>query len=192
MSRQCEITCTHISTFFVNTVSFFPMTKFQRGELMDGWNDCPTLPTLSRESSSSSLSSARSKKRSCRVYGLGSDPGLRRVPTPILSSGPPPMPSSTVVSECEEIDVSSTREKLITMVTTSGLSEQNVSFYDKHLVAVYDTLQPEHQLFISKIVEGLIRKDPTNVLKGSILAYTMNNSGISTWSVPLKKLVETL
>lgn len=56
----------------------------------------------------------------------------------------------------------------------------------------YDAMEPLHQEFLSQIVAGLTAKQPTSELKGQVLNYMMVHNGVSTWCVPLKKLVETI
>lgn len=185
------------------------MTKYQRGDLMEGWNDCPP-PSLSRDSSSTSISSTRSKRRNPRLPGLGATaadaPAARR--TPAAVPGAPPMARnllstpSLLASESQVLDsveppvgtanVNETPQKIAEVLKSSNLSEKDESLFTKKLVDAYPSLSESHKEFITQIVDQIVNKQQPSVLKGEILNYMMVNSGVSSWCVPLKKLVESL
>lgn len=198
------------------------MTRYQRGDLMEGWNDCPP-PTLSRDSSSSSISTARSKRRTPRLSGLvsGTEPPTpRRVSgatappngPPTVPPGAPPMgrtalaASSILGSNLERLlnttgtesaaesfgDINQTPEKLQSILKGADLSANDETFFTKRILDVYPTLSENHKGFVSKIVHGLASGQESATLKGEILNYMMIHSGVSTWCVPLKKLVESI
>lgn len=152
---------------------------------MEGWNDCPIL---SRESSSSSVSSIRSKKRAPRLYGLAnnSDPSFRRV-----ASLPAATTSSVNLVLESPVDLDAAKQKLITLLQSPELLESDRTFYEKRLLSVFDALETQHKQFVANIIV-LVGKTEPQTLKDGILAYMTNNSGISIWCVPLKKLVDTI
>lgn len=189
------------------------MTRFQRGELMEGWNDCPPL---SRDSSTSSLSS-RSKRRTPRPSGIASRPeAVSRAP----SEGPPLVPmlptssgaessgsaekgsaiergSSTEnagttetmeASQQTEVDVSATPGKLRELL--APLPEKDATFLTKRLVDTYDALDAAQQRFLTRIVDGITAGHTKSELRADVVAYMKDHSGVSTWCMPLKRLVD--
>ncbi|EEQ36868.1 predicted protein [Clavispora lusitaniae ATCC 42720] len=181
------------------------MTKYQRGELMEGWNDCPPPPLSSRESSSTSVSSARSKRRTQRLPVISGESTTPRAPVargglsapPV--SGPPtsvsPAPSSESVrpetSESKEVDIEATPDKLRQAVEQSNMDQKQQEFFLKRVIEPYDQLDQPHKEFISEVAQSILAKEEIAKIKGEILKYMMVHNGVSTWCVPLKKLVES-
>lgn len=180
---------------------------------MEGWNDCPPS-TLSRDPSNSSISSSRSKRRTPRLSGLAvgvNTPSPRRTPSTLVDA--PPIGRTLLVSSfllastletlllnttnpealaADFGDVNETPEKFHNIFKSANLSAKDETFFTKRLVDVYPTLGDNHKEFITRIVDGITNKETSASLKGEILNYMMVNSGVSTWCVPLKKLVDTL
>lgn len=174
------------------------MTKYQNGELMEGWNDCPT-PMLSRDLSTSSINSARSKKRQTRLYGLapssapGSSPNSAK-----LSQVPPTGPVSSLSSVKSEnstpasVPLEDVPHILSSILQASPLNDRDKTLISSRVVDVFDSLDEQHKAFIAKIVSGLEDRQSPAKLKGEIVTYMMMATGVSLWCVPLKKLVELL
>lgn len=183
------------------------MTKYQRGELMEGWNDCPP-PIGSRDSSSSTVGSIRSKRRPAR-------PPAASEPTPAPPSGPPSGPPRTVppklapppagprahapaaqpssfAPESSDIDLEATPGLLRQILADSGLEEKHQTVFIKRVVEAYPQLEAHHQRFVSEVALQLSRQQDRSGTKSDILKYMMVHNGVSTWCVPLKKLVESV
>lgn len=79
---------------------------------------------------------------------------------------------------------------LESILKDAELLEKDEQFFTKRLVEPYASLDEAHKRFITSIVNGI--KSQKAGLKSEILNYMMVNSGVSTWCVPLKKLVETI
>ncbi|GEQ72829.1 hypothetical protein JCM33374_g6517 [Metschnikowia sp. JCM 33374] len=181
------------------------MTKYQRGELMEGWNDCPVPVSTTPKGVADKTSKAR--KRISRLPVVGSQPnssesfagGSSRssLMPPMPSTLPPPPKAAPragaieAVAE-EELDFQENEAKLRKLVESAELSDKDKEFFSKRLVDAFPSLDPQHKTFVSQIVNGLAAKDASGPLKTQILNYMMANSGVSMWCVPLKKLVETL
>lgn len=73
---------------------------------------------------------------------------------------------------------------------SSAFTEADRAFFARRLVDPYDTLSGAHQDFIAAIILGLKAHETKALLKAQILNYMMVHTGVSTWCVPLKKLVE--
>lgn len=179
------------------------MTKYQRGELMEGWNDCPP-PMGSRDSSSASVGSVRSKRRPARPPA-GSDSarapptGPARTVPPMLvppTSGPRPPAAVAAApenrSEPSDIDLGATPALLRQILADSGLEEKHQTVFVKRVVEAYPQLGAQHQKFVSEVAVQLSRQQDSSSIKSDILKYMMVHSGVSTWCVPLKKLVESV
>lgn len=113
----------------------------------------------------------------------------------ILASNSESQPQSTTKPDLvtnEPADVNNTPATLTSILKEANLSEKDETFFTKRLVDVYSGLEEPHKTFITGIVNGIASKQAAAGLKGEILNYMMVNSGVSTWCVPLKKLVETL
>lgn len=174
------------------------MTKFQRGELMEGWNDCPVPLISSRNSSSTSVSSAKSRRRMSRIVGTATDPAGARGPPPSAPSAPPlglrtPLVASVIepaaLDAAADLDIEATGQKLRDIVSTSNVADAD--FFVKRLIEPYETLEVAHKEFVTRIAQGIEAKQSITALKAQVLKYMMINSGVSTWCVPLKKLVES-
>lgn len=78
------------------------LTKYQRGESIEGWNDCPVyIPSSSSTSSLNSGSSRTSRKRSPRILGHNINGTLisSRSATPVSIPTPtPPIPARNLSS----------------------------------------------------------------------------------------------
>lgn len=170
---------------------------------MEGWNDCPP-PMGSRDSSSSSLSSTRSKRRPVRPLAVSPEStrtppsGASRTMPPMLgppTSGPRPAAPTAVpevLQKPAEVDLEATPELLRQILASSGLEEKHQVVFVKRVVEAYPQLETQHQQFLSKVAEQLSRKEDCGSIKSEILKYMMVHSGVSTWCVPLKKLVESV
>lgn len=180
------------------------MTKYQRGELMEGWNDCPVPLLLSRSSSSSSVSSAKSRKRMSRMVAPATTaapdtaaarrgPPSALAPPPVSARDQPAAPGTAQPAAGEEntLNTEATGETLRSIVAARALPERDAEFFAKRLIEPYEALGAEHKAFVTRIVNGLAASEPSAKLKGEVLNYMMVNSGVSGWCVPLKKLVET-
>lgn len=89
-------------------------------------------------------------------------------------------------------DINETPEKLREILRGASWSDIDKAFFMKRIVEPYANLTENHKGFVSKIVNGLSSGQDTAALKGEILNYMMIHSGVSTWCVPLKKLVESM
>lgn len=153
------------------------MTKFQRGELMEGWNDCPDIMMLA--SSSNSSIGSRLKRRTPRAYGANS-------PQDNVASNTLAVPKEYSEDELRRVKLS------IEEYVKEGLfKDQDKEFVTERLVKTFDTLDRSHQQFVAQIAEAVISKlKKPGQLRTEVLTFMMANSGVSTWAVGLKKFVE--
>ncbi|OBA22067.1 hypothetical protein METBIDRAFT_39433 [Metschnikowia bicuspidata var. bicuspidata NRRL YB-4993] len=187
------------------------MTKFQRGELMEGWNDCPIPVPASNSGAPSASATLKARKRMYRLSAVG---GLQNssessvasstrslMMPPIPSTLPPPATTApkaaALDAQPEETkepttDFSACETKLRGLVESAEIPLREKEFFTKRLVDVFPSLALPHKQFISQVVDGIVAKEPSGTLKTRVLNYMMVNSGVSVWGVPLKKLVETL
>ncbi|KAM9924942.1 hypothetical protein OXX59_004181 [Metschnikowia pulcherrima] len=189
------------------------MTKYQRGELMEGWNDCPVPVPTSSSGTSSSTSSAKARKRMSRVPIIGGSNSSESSASSSRSSVMPPIPCSLPVppkgpakttpseaptcipadeSGSDSFDAQQSEARLRDLIASAALADREKEFFEKRLVDAFPSLASPHQRFIAQVVDGVAAKAAGGALKTQVLNYMMMNSGVSTWGVPLKKLVETL
>lgn len=154
------------------------MTKFQRGELMEGWNDCPQI--MMQANSSSTSVGSRSKRRTPRAYGSGYS---SQTSVSSESTAPP--------REFSAEELRQMKETIATHVGQGEFKDEDKAFVTERLIEAFDGLEAQHQQFVARIADELLQKQKRpSQLKNEVLTYMMANSGVSTWAVGLKKLVE--
>lgn len=153
-------------------------TKSQRGEVSEGWNDCP--PVLrSRDSSGT-------RRRAYRVGSYTSrDNSTSDLSTTLKSNNP----SSEVLS-IGEIPLSSIDDVESDFgdlaAKPSKLSQKELEFYINKVRKQLPLLSVDHLSFIHQIISNSANS------KDQIVQYMLVNDGVASWCVPLKKLVECL
>lgn len=175
------------------------VSRSQRGEACEGWNDCP--PMIRRDVSSTSL-----PKR--RAHRIGSNYSSRDNSTNDLSSTLnalpvlPPMPKplsspivSSVSSSQENVDhiktdpVSLDKVELefesFTQLPTK-LSSKELDFYTNKIKKSLESLSLQDLQFLSQTI---LAGNETGT-RQSIVEYMVLNDGVSSWCSPLKKLIE--
>lgn len=177
---------------------------------MEGWNDCPLPVPTSNQGAPTLSATLKARKRMSRLPVVsgptsstessvsGSSRSLMMPPIP--STLPPPprgIPKAGVtetqvhVEDEKTVDFTGSEAKLRALVEAAAISGKERDFFTKRLVDAFPTLAEPHKKFISLIVDALDAKEHSGPLKTQVLNYMMVNSGVSTWGVPLKKLVET-
>lgn len=155
-------------------------TKSQRGEVTEGWNDCPALvrskdtPTTRRRAYRVASHSSREGSTTDLSATLKSNNASREVLTePVVD-----------VAESSIVEVESDFSDL--MAKPSKLSTKELDFYINKVRKQLPLLGSSHISFIHQIITN-----PTNS-KDRIVNYMLVNDGVASWCVPLKKLVESL
>lgn len=110
------------------------MTKFQRGELMEGWNDLPE--------------------------GFTATSGQRRRRTHARPQEAPP-PKALPAFQFTPEEMAATKTKLQLLVAL--LPEEDKSFYEKRVILVYDLLDEKHRQFVTYVVSSLDPKEDIRV-----------------------------
>lgn len=89
------------------------------------------------------------------------------------------------------MDIEATPDKLRQAVEQSNMDQKQQEFFLKRVIEPYDQLEQPHKEFISEVAQSILAKEEIAKIKGEILKYMMVHNGVSTWCVPLKKLVES-
>ncbi|KAK6201216.1 uncharacterized protein RJT21DRAFT_1168 [Scheffersomyces amazonensis] len=159
------------------------LTKYQRGESMEGWNDCPAI--MMQASNNSSLTSLSSRKRKVQLTSISDNsltgslrsldsisipppPPSRSVSSSFTTQVPPPPPSRSVsisstitsVSEIEhesktinKLDLIELLEK--TLKFTNTMSERESQLCKSKLMTQFDILSNQHLIFINEILKTI-------------------------------------
>jgi hypothetical protein len=187
------------------------LSKSQRGETTEGWNDCPPPMIRSRNASSSSLSKRRvyrvgsnlqdnsidstsSLKEKCLDQRSSSNLSLCDLQT----RKSPKLKSQEVIfddsdSQVIQLDHSVNLETVVEEFETfirspSKLSSKELDFYTNQIKKQLENLSSNHLQFL---YQTIISKSENNT-KLSIIEYMVVNDGVSSWCSPLKKLVESV
>lgn len=154
------------------------MTKFQRGELMEGWNDCPDI--MMQANTSSGSVGSRLKRRTPRAYGSANS-----------SQSSVATNNVTPAKEYTEEELRQVKLSIETYVSEGQFKEDDKAFVNERLLGSFDSLEDGHKQFVARTAEAVIshQKKPGQ-LKTEVLTFMMANSGVSTWAVGLKKFVE--
>ena len=183
-----------------------PLTKYQRGDTIEGWNDCPLplarsgapkkrvlgrlLYDSSRESSTVDLSSETSSiltptSKTSSSVELTSTP-----PTPApVSKQVPTQPETQPQSATSVVDVETVKSKLDDVLSVpSQLPERELLFYKNKVLGHIDGLSRDHLQFLYHTLENVGDAN----LKKDVVQYMIANDGVSGWCSPLKKLLENL
>lgn len=142
------------------------LTKYQKGELMEGWNDCPPMMVQSLNSSSSSVD----KK------GKQSDKSKS--------------PSSSTIPFDESVNITEVVEEFLQM--PNSLPDKMLSQIKAKLFNGTGTMKDSHKRFVCEISLEAKNGSDAISLKNKIIEFMMVNDGVSSWCVPLKKFVEGL
>lgn len=166
------------------------LTKYQRGESIEGWNDCPVyIPSSSSTSSLNSGSSRTSRKRPPRRLGHNIDgtPISSRSATPVSIPTPtPPIPPRNLSSSInlerdlklinnfsgkkDEVDTKGDTDIDDTTINTmlddllrhpTTLQVNEIKHYQSKLEDVVSTLNDNDKLFLNDILVKVL-KVPSN------------------------------
>lgn len=194
------------------------LTKYQRGESIEGWNDCPVLPTNSSSSSLNSTSSKPSRKRLPRRISHninGSTAPMSLPTTPHIPTTPPIPPilnqnltsSINLVQQGDDLETKAPESMYVNLDDATinleleellhhptSLQENEIRHYQNKLSNIVSSLKQDDKIFLNSVLTRVL-KDPINggektIIKEEILAYMMAHQGVSGWCVPLKKIVE--
>ncbi|KAK6461623.1 hypothetical protein DFJ63DRAFT_186273 [Scheffersomyces coipomensis] len=192
------------------------LTKYQRGEQMEGWNDCPSvMMKLSNNSSSStSLNSLRKRRvgSGVSIYSINDsssslNSGYPASRTPSLSLDKIRSVSTTSTTICTTPPRSSisappqepiSKQELISQLTTvlelpTSMSEREIAQYKSKLTSQFEIISNDnHMRFISRMFKFIESKTDIDSIKNDIVQYMMMNEGTSGWCTPLKKIVTSL
>lgn len=196
------------------------LTKYQKGEAMEGWNDCPPdVMMLHSDTSSSSLSSTRSSSSSTRrkakrvsmTFG-GSNPSLQTnqpgaanglfTSINALPLGPPPksrvnpLPLSLVRKERDHNEV----QGFLNAVTESplSLSKEEIDDCKSKITSQMELLNADKLMVLGDFLERTVLAQKTHdavaltQIKTDIVKYMMANDGVSAWCTPLKRIVSSI
>lgn len=198
------------------------LTKYQRGESIEGWNDCPVyIPSSSSTSSLNSGSSRTSRKRPPRRVGhnidgtpipspsatpVGIPPPIPPIPTRNLTSSinlqrdlkPTniPLDSKDHVDEVDDTTLNTMLDEVLRHPTM--LQENEIKYYQNKLGNVVSSLNGNDKIFLGDILVKVLKvssdRDSKSIasIKQEILTYMMTNQGVSSWCAPLKKTIEGL
>lgn len=189
------------------------LTKYQRGDPMEGWNDCPSvmLPTPT--------SSTRGNRRRVKRVGhdinnsngivaeSGNRPGTNVLSLPNGLPAPPYSKSlngSWVMVSKEDGDPKKDKEqglhKLFSLPT--NLTGEVYDLYKSKLSQSSTTFTTEDSEFFLSIVDQVMKyssitdeEELTCTIektKTQILSYMMVKTDASSWCVPLRKLSENV
>lgn len=196
------------------------LSSAQRGDPVEGWNDCPPM-MMNANSSTASVN--KSKKRAQRVghninsssstslLGLGS--ALLMGATPSRTELPPGplkllsegvLPTSPLASNAQTgavggdapADVQLLLETLF--LAKSLLLDREHAHYVKKLKDANSTVDAKHKTFLVSVLDkvssavGAKAADQIPVIKGDVVQYMIVNDGVSGWCIPLRKIVESL
>ncbi|WPK24229.1 hypothetical protein PUMCH_001496 [Australozyma saopauloensis] len=154
------------------------MTKYQRGEAMEGWNDCP-LPMLSKGTA------PRSRKRTLRTGMPGQANTLNSDLANESLESITPAPVQRTNNNTPEVNL---RE----IESIYGLAGQEGGSIVANLIEILATLEEPHKAFLNEILTPIVAKEPATGLKGQIVKYMMMNSGASLWCMDLQRLIDTI
>lgn len=187
------------------------LSKSQRGETTEGWNDCPPPMIRSRNASSSSLGKRRvyrigsnsqdnsinsttSLKQTCLNQRSSSNLSL----SDLQPKNTPKLKSQEIIldnsySQEIQLDHSVNLETVLKEFETfiqspSKLSFKELDFYTNKIKKQLENLSSNHLQFL---YQTIISKSDNNT-KLSIIEYMVVNDGVSSWCSPLKKLVENV
>lgn len=194
------------------------MTKYQRGDPILGWNDCPVMLNTSNNSSSTSL---KSKKKFQRV-GLNFEgsttpqPGLNRIPSSTTNSfaSAPPSRSISISSQSSMVATSpNTSDQVgnnsVTVESTidlledvfhigSTLPEREFNHHKTKLSSQIRTASLLHLRFLHEILHEITEVQNTgdklsrlDSIKQEVVEYMMANDGVSGWCTSLKKVISS-
>lgn len=167
------------------------LTKYQRGESIEGWNDCPVLPTNSSSSSLNSTSSKPSRKRlprriSHNINGSqasnGSTAPMSLPTTPHIPTTPPipPILNQNLTSSInlvqqghdletkapESMDVNLDDETINLELEEllhhpTSLQEHEIRHYQNKLSNIVNSLKQDDKIFLNNVLTKVL-KDPIN------------------------------
>lgn len=138
------------------------LTKYQRGDPMEGWNDFPSGMISKLNDSSVSLGSRHSS-----------------LSENTSKLNPPPY-SGDIVPLIEEICQYPTQ-----------LQPRTMAQLKLKLLNLAAKLTPNHKQFIVDIGQQL-KLNEIGSLKQDIVSFMMINDGVSSWCVPLKMIIENI
>lgn len=156
------------------------MTKYQRGEAMEGWNDCP-LPMLAGGGG------GRARKRTSRAINLRRIIHANPAVSPesaLASTSAPPLPPADVSKEIVDSKLRIVAEKFQLKDNETDLIRKLSNFLE--------ALNPEELRFLDGILGSLLANPPPVGLDGQISHYMMKTGKESDWCMSLSTLVKDL
>lgn len=112
--------------------------------------------------------------------------------SPTESQAPSQAQPGAEPQEVAQLDLAATPELLQQILASSALDQKHRTMFVKRVVEAYPQLEVQHQQFLSLVATRLSSQQDASSIKNEILKYMMVHSGVSTWCVPLKKLVESV
>ncbi|MCH0629694.1 hypothetical protein JNB11_06940 [Kocuria palustris] len=182
------------------------LTSAQRGDKVEGWNDCPVV-------SASSLTSLVAKSKRTRVYhssnnNLVSDLNHATVSSPPPSTAslavispptPPPTSLSTlsleVPPETEDkvtplLKSLDPKELLEQVLAKTKLLDKEKAFYEAKIPL--DTMNATHKEFVATLLGRALIGENLTVLKKDLVEFMVCSDGVSSWCSALKKILSSI
>lgn len=182
------------------------LTSAQRGDKVEGWNDCPVV-------SASSLTSLVTKSKRTRVYhssnnNLVSDLNFATVSSPPPSTAslavispptPPPTSLSTlsleVPAETEDkvtplLKSLNPKELLEQVLAKTKLLDKEKVFYEAKIPL--DTMNATHKEFVATLLGRALIGENLTVLKKDLVEFMVCSDGVSSWCSALKKILSSI
>lgn len=196
------------------------ISSAQRGDKVEGWNDCPVVASPSNSLTSSLNKLGRRNNRllhgshpsdssllQLSPSGTSSSRFPSGVPSPVPTPGPvpgpgaPPMgpPQTLILDDSEKVgnldgatgkqEISSAVVKnlLDDVLDSRGMSAKERQFYENKIPV--DTLLSAHVSFVHSVLSRLQDGEPRAGIKKDLVAFMMQNDGVSSWCSALKKLI---
>ncbi|ODV77152.1 uncharacterized protein CANTADRAFT_27505 [Suhomyces tanzawaensis NRRL Y-17324] len=175
------------------------LTKYQRGDQIEGWNDCPPM-VMSRTSSSSSVLKSKSRRAANPVAAASSrsSSGLlpsELSPTPTIATA---IPTATSPATPTSLSSDHSPEVVAALIHSvlqkpSKLPERELAHYEQKLGAHIKSLSLQHLDFIHSVTTRLLAVidsgESREDIKKEVLDYMILHDGVSLWCSPLKKIV---
>lgn len=193
------------------------LTKYQKGESMEGWNDCPSdVMMLHSDSSSSSLNSSRSsssRRKTRRVAmafdGSGSSLSVKQDPNGLFTSitslplAPPPKNRSNPPISGPGLGKERDTKDVIELLNRTfelplSLGKEEIADAKSKLIPQIENLSSSDITFVGNILDRVLLAQKSHdavaltLVKTDIVKYMMSNDGVSVWCTPLKRIIAAL
>lgn len=98
--------------------------------------------------------------------------------------------SQLTISSANNVDINIVIQQLLQH--PNHVPDKIFKQIQQKILASIDKLDDNHKNFIHGINQDIKQGTDKNILKNQIVEFMMVNDGVSSWCVPLKKLVENL